>query len=54
MAIRLGNRKFSIPPSRLYAFEMRRVIPSIYRLYALSSIYGIRLSELLRWYGVPA
>jgi len=44
---------FQIQPSRLYDIEAKKVLPNIYRLYALASIYGRSLSELLALYGVP-
>lgn len=43
---------FAIPLSRLFAFEAKGVVPSIYRLYSLSAIYGLEFGELLGWYGV--
>jgi transcriptional regulator with XRE-family HTH domain len=46
------NDEFAVPPSRLSDIETKGVIPSVYRLYALSVIYRRDLHELLSWYGV--
>jgi transcriptional regulator with XRE-family HTH domain len=47
-----GIEDFIINPSRLSDIETKGVIPSIYRLYALSVIYRADYAELLKWYGV--
>ncbi|MGA9393357.1 MAG: hypothetical protein WBV69_23210 [Candidatus Sulfotelmatobacter sp.] len=52
MAEKYRNEEFSIPPSRLSDIETKGVLPSIFRLYALSVIYRRDLRELLAWYGV--
>jgi transcriptional regulator with XRE-family HTH domain len=52
LAEKHGNDEFSIPPSRLSDIETKGVIPSIYRLYALSVIYRRDLHDVLSWYGV--
>ena len=46
------NEDFFLPPSRLSDIETKGILPSIYRLYALSVIYCRDLYELLSWYGV--
>lgn len=46
------NRAFFIPYSRLFGIESRRVVPNIYRLYSLSTIYRADMEELMNWYGV--
>jgi transcriptional regulator with XRE-family HTH domain len=47
-----GIEEFVINPSRLSDIETKGVIPSIYRLYALSVIYRADFAELLKLYGV--
>jgi hypothetical protein len=47
------NREFILPTSRLHDIETKGVVPSIFRLYALSCVYGCNIRELLRWYGIP-
>lgn len=52
LAREYANDEFAIPFSRLFGFEAKGVVPSIYRLYALSAIYHVDFHELMRWYGV--
>jgi transcriptional regulator with XRE-family HTH domain len=47
-----GIEEFVINPSRLSDIETKGVIPSIFRLYALSVIYRADFTELLKVYGV--
>ena len=47
-----GVEEFVTNPSRLSDIETKGVIPSIYRLYALSVIYRADFTELLKLYGV--
>jgi transcriptional regulator with XRE-family HTH domain len=47
-----GNEEYSIGLSRLSDIENRGVVPSIYRLYSLSTIYRLDFKEVLSWYGV--
>lgn len=54
LATKLRNREFILPASRLHEFEVKGVVPSIYRLYTLSWIYGCKIGELMRWYGIPS
>lgn len=54
IAQRHGNEEFLIGPSRLSDIETKGIVPSIYRIYALSIIYRRDLHEILRWYGVDA
>jgi len=49
---RLGNEEFTVPPSRLSDIETKGVVPSIFRFYALATIYRCDYRELLSWYGV--
>jgi hypothetical protein len=46
------NEEFSIPPSRLSDLETKGVLPSLYRFYSLSVLYGVPILDLLSWYGV--
>jgi len=43
---------FAISVTRLSEIESKGVVPSIYRLYSLSTIYRRDLREFLSWYGV--
>src|ERR1700736_6766383 len=52
VADKYRNEEFSIPPSRLSDIETKGILPSIYRLYALSVIYRRDLRELMSWYGL--
>ena len=54
LAKKFRNRRFIVPASRLHGFERSNTIPSVYRFYTLSRVYGCKLNELLGWYGVPA
>jgi transcriptional regulator with XRE-family HTH domain len=47
-----GNRALAIPPSRLSDIETNTSIPSIFRLYSLSVVYRLDVSEILQWYGL--
>ncbi len=52
IADRRKNSEFIIAISRLSDIENRGVVPSIYKLYSLSTIYRLEIAEVLRWYGV--
>jgi transcriptional regulator with XRE-family HTH domain len=52
LAAKYRNEEYSIPPSRLSDIETKGILPSIFRLYALSVIYRHDLRELMSWYGV--
>jgi len=52
LADKYNNEDYNIPLSRLSDVETKGIVPSIYRLYALSIIYRVSLEELLSWYGV--
>ena len=52
LADKYNNEDYNIPLSRLSDLETKGIIPSIYRLYALSIIYRVSFEELLSWYGV--
>jgi len=38
---------------RLHDIEMKKITPSVHRLYTLARVYKGRLNELLSWYGIP-
>ncbi|HAX43209.1 MAG TPA: helix-turn-helix transcriptional regulator [Bryobacteraceae bacterium] len=52
LADRRKNSEFSIAISRLSDIENRGVVPTIYKLYSLCTIYRLDFPEVLRWYGV--
>jgi transcriptional regulator with XRE-family HTH domain len=52
IATKHQNDDFIIPLSRLSDIESKGIVPSIYRLYALSVIYRRDMREFLAWYGV--
>lgn len=53
LAKQLNNEEFSLPASRLHEIETRSVVPSIHRLYTLSSVYRHDMGDFLVWYGIP-
>jgi len=52
IAKRHASSEFAVGLSRLADIENRGTVPSIYRLYSLSTIYGLNFQEVMRWYGV--
>ena len=52
IAKRHGSSEFTVGLSRLADIENRGTVPSIFRLYSLSTIYGLDFQEVTRWYGV--
>ena len=52
IAAQYGIREFFIGLSRLADIENKGTVPSVYRLYSLSAIYGIDFSTILAWYGI--
>lgn len=52
IARRRGNQEFSIGLSRLADIENKGTLPSLYRLYSLCVIYGLKFETLLIWYGI--
>jgi transcriptional regulator with XRE-family HTH domain len=52
IAKRHGSSEFTIGLSRLADIENRGTVPSIFRLYSLSTIYGLDFQEVVGWYGV--
>jgi hypothetical protein len=53
LAEKLDNPEYILPASRLHEFEVKGVVPSIFRLYTLSWVYGSKIAELMGWYGIP-
>jgi transcriptional regulator with XRE-family HTH domain len=47
------NEGFSIRVAPLNDIETKGVLPSVYRLYSFSVLYGMPLLDLLSWYGIP-
>jgi len=47
-----NNSDYSISLSRLSDIETKNVIPSIYRIYSLATIYRRDIREFLQWYGI--
>jgi len=52
IAERHGNEEYAIVLSRLSEIENKGVVPSVFRLYSLSTIYRIDFREVLSWYGI--
>ena len=52
IAERHNNSDYSISLSRLSDIETKEVVPSIYRIYSLSTIYRRDIREFLHWYGI--
>lgn len=52
IAKKYGNEDYEIPLARLFDFETKDVVPSIFRMYSLAAIYRIDFQELLGWYGI--
>lgn len=52
VARRSRNRAFKFGISRLSQYEAQGVVPSVYALSAMATIYKRPLRELLGWYGV--
>ena len=52
LAQKHGRRGFEMVPSRLHMLERGLSVPSLFRLYSLSAIYGISVRELFSLYGL--
>jgi len=46
------NPEYTVGLSRLADIENRGTLPSVYRLYSLCAIYGLRFETALKWYGI--
>lgn len=53
LACERGRPEFIVHISRLADFENRGVTPSLYKLYALATIYHLNPLEVCQWYEVP-
>ena len=52
IAERHQNDEFAIALSRLADIENKGTVPSIYRIYTLPAIYGLKWQDVLSWYGI--
>lgn len=52
LAEKYRNSEFCLQLSRLSDIETKGVVPSIYRIYALSVVYRRDVRELMSWYGI--
>lgn len=52
LAQRHRNSRLIVSPARLSVMEARNVVPSMYRLYALSRIYDCSVQEIMTLYGL--
>jgi hypothetical protein len=46
------NDEFCIAISRLADMENKGVVPTLYRMYSLCTIYRLEVTEVLEWYGI--
>ncbi|HEX4168645.1 MAG TPA: hypothetical protein VHZ55_24545 [Bryobacteraceae bacterium] len=46
------NQEFSVGLSRLADIENKGTVPSLYRMYSLCAIYGLKFANVLEWYGI--
>lgn len=46
------NSDYAVSPSRLSDIEDKGKMPNLYRLHALSLVYGCRVAKLLKFYGI--
>jgi transcriptional regulator with XRE-family HTH domain len=53
VALNQNNEEFAISPGRLSEVETKGVVPNIYRLYSLATVYEVSFRELLAWFGIP-
>ena len=47
------NEEYAISISSLSQIENRGALPNVFRLYSLSLIYGVALTEVISWFGIP-
>src|SRR5689334_9664039 len=52
LASRHKNPEYHIALSRLSDIENRGIVPSIFRLYSLCTIYRLDFVDVVAWYGV--
>ncbi len=53
LAATRGRSEFILHISRLADIENRNVVPNIYKLYSVSVIYHLSVSEISSWYEAP-
>lgn len=53
IADKYQNDEFLVLINRLSEIENRNLLPNIFKLYTLCSIYRLNFQEVLEWYGVP-
>ncbi len=53
IALQRGRPDFILHISRLADIENRNVVPSLYKLYSVSVIYHLSVSEISGWYEAP-
>ena len=53
LAVARGHAAFTLRISRLAVIENHHVIPSLYKLYTLATIYHLNPLEIADWYAVP-
>jgi hypothetical protein len=53
IADKYHNDEFAVLINRLSEIENHGLIPNIFKLYSLASIYRLNFQELLEWCGVP-
>src|SRR3954463_6873625 len=52
IAAKHKNDDYIVPLARLFDFETKNVVPSVFRMYSLSVIYRLDFREVLGWYGI--
>src|SRR5688500_14181111 len=52
IAERRKSDEYAIALSRLADIENRGIVPSIFRIYSLSTIYRLDFLDVLEWYGI--
>ena len=53
IAGRMGSPEFAIALSRLADIENKGTVPSLYRIFALCTIYKLDPNDVSAWYGAP-
>jgi hypothetical protein len=53
IAVQRGRPEFILHISRLADMENRNVVPSLHKLYSVSVIYHLSISEISSWYEAP-
>ena len=53
IADKYHNDEFLVLINRLSEIENKGLLPNIYKLYTLCTVYRLNLQEVMEWYGVP-